>query len=81
MLSVNNFTVVPRSLLRAGHPAWRTEMRDNIELPGRGYDTRDVETMARALAAAEGSGSNGKLMTVVVLCAAVVAVVLFVVVR
>jgi hypothetical protein len=55
-------------------------MNDDLEQPRRGYDTKDVETMARALDAAEG-GRSRKPAAMAILAAAILAALWFIVFR
>ncbi len=47
-------------------------MGEDIEVPRRGYDTKDVETMTREHEASRGGGGK-RLLVIVVLIAAIVA--------
>jgi hypothetical protein len=71
MLWGTNFTDWWRTRSSAGVEHERsTAMSEEIEVPRRGYDTKDVEAMARALEAAEGGGSR-KTVVLLLFCAAI----------
>jgi hypothetical protein len=49
-------------------------MSEDIEVPRRGYDTKDVEAMSRALDTTESGGARKVLVGVVLVLAVVAAV-------
>ena len=44
-------------------------MKEDIEVPRRGYDTKDVETMNKALDVSEGGGSKRVFVVLVLIIA------------